>query len=229
MTRTLNIDVITIFPKMLQGIWGESMMKRAETMGLVRFHALDLRDFTHDKHRCTDDRPYGGGPGMLMKPEPLFEAVESIRRPNSRVILTSPQGVPFQQKHAEQMQTEEHLIFICGHYEGIDERVREALVTDEFSIGDYVLTHGILPAAVMIDATVRLLPGVLGAGQEGTECETFSSGLLEGPQYTRPPVYRDMEVPAILRSGDHQAITAWKHEQALQRTREYRPDLLDET
>lgn len=221
----MQIDVITIFPDMLDGFLGQSMMKRAAKAGLVTFNGLNLRDFTDDKHRTTDERPFGGGPGMVMKPEPIFKAVESVRTDKSRVILMCPQGKPFTQRHAQELSKEEHLIFVCGHYEGIDERIREALVDEEISIGDYVLTNGVLPAAVVIDAVVRLIPGVLG-GEGATEQESFSEPLLEGPQYTRPPEFRGMNVPEELLSGNHAAIAAWRRKQAEKRTVERRPDLL---
>lgn len=227
MQAPLHIDVITIFPGMLEGFLGESMIKRAVEAHAVSIRPINLRDFTTDSHRTTDDRPYGGGPGMVMKPEPLFEAVESVRRPDSRVVLMSPQGRPFRQAMAREFSGEQHLILIAGHYEGVDERVCEALVTDEVSIGDYVLTNGVLPGAVVIDAVVRLLPGVLGAGPEAHEKESFSDGLLDYPQYTRPPEYRGMTVPEILLSGDHGAVEQWRREQSRERTRRRRPDLLD--
>jgi len=221
----MRIDVITIFPEMLEGFLGQSMMKRAAAAGLVEFNLINLRDFTEDKHNKTDDRPFGGGPGMLMKPEPMFKAVESLRTEKSRVILMCPQGAPFKQAHAQELSAEEHLIFICGHYEGIDERIRQELVDEEISIGDYVLTNGVVSSAVVIDAVVRLLPGVLG-GEGATESESFSEPLLEGPQYTRPAEFRGMKVPEELLSGDHGAIAAWHRKQAEQRTAERRPDLL---
>jgi tRNA (guanine37-N1)-methyltransferase len=220
----LDIDVITIFPAMLDGFLGESMMKRASAMGAVNFRTIDLRDFTTDRHRTTDDRPYGGGPGMVMKADPIFKAVASVRREDSRVILMTPSGTVFKQAIARELTASSHLIFICGHYEGVDERVREALVDMELSIGDYVLTNGVLPAAVVIDAVVRLLPGVLG-GEGAAEQESFSEGLLEYPHYTRPEEYRGMRVPDILLSGDHAAIAAWRADQSRQRTRTRRPDL----
>lgn len=201
------------------------MMKRAENMGAVKFRAVDLRDFTTDRHRTTDDRPYGGGPGMVMKCEPLFKAVASVKKPNSRVILMSPSGRPFSQSIAREYSAAEHLVFICGHYEGVDERVREALVDDELSIGDYVLTNGVLPAAVVIDAVVRLIPGVLG-GEGAADQESFSLGLLEYPHYTRPEEFEGRRVPDVLLSGDHAEIAKWRDEQSKKRTRERRPDLL---
>lgn len=227
MNEALKIDIITIFPQMLNGFLQESMMKRASDAGLVKFNAINLRDFTTDKHNTTDDRPFGGGPGMVMKPEPMFAAVESVRTPASRVILMTPQGQTFKQVDALRLAKEcNHLIFICGHYEGVDERVREALVDEEISIGDYVLTNGVLSATVVIDAVARLRPGVLGGGEIATEDESFSSGLLEYPQYTRPPEFRGMKVPEILFTGDHGKIADWRHEQAVKRTKERRSDLL---
>lgn len=210
---------------MLDGFLGASMMKRAAEMGAVQFRAIDLRDFTSDRHRTTDDRPYGGGPGMVMTCDPLFKAVESVRRSDSRVVLMSPSGRPFRQAIAREYVAYSHVIFICGHYEGVDERVREALVDDELSIGDYVLTNGVLPAAVVIDAVVRLLPGVLG-GEGAADQESFSHGLLEYPQFTRPEEYRDMRVPPVLLSGDHAAIEAWRSQESHDRTARRRPDLL---
>jgi len=226
MSAPLAIDVITIFPGMLKGFLEESMLKRAAVNGHVRFRTVDLRDFTADRHRTTDDRPYGGGPGMVMKPEPLFKAVESVATDGARVVLMTPQGKRFEQAVAQKLALEKHLIFICGHYEGVDERVREALVDEELSIGDYVLTNGVLPAAVVIDAVVRLLPGVLG-GEGAAEQESFSGGRLEYPQYTRPPQFNGMDVPEILLSGNHEQIAGWRKEQAEKRTRERRPDLLE--
>jgi len=211
---------------MLDGFLNESMLKRAAKQGAVKFRTIDLRSFTHDVHRTTDDRPYGGGPGMLMKPDPLFEAVESVSTPGARVILMTPQGRMFKQSVAAELSKEKHLIFICGHYEGVDERVRRHLATDEISIGDYVLTNGVLPAAVVIDAVVRLLPDVLG-GVGATLEESFNKGWLEYPQYTRPPEYRGLKVPGVLMSGDHGEIARWRKEQAVARTRERRPDLLN--
>lgn len=221
----MRIDVITIFPAMLDGFLGASMMKRAAKLGAVDFHTVNLRDFTSDRHHTTDDRPFGGGPGMVMKPEPLFQAVESVKTPEARVILMSPSGAVFNQAKAMELSRAGHLVFICGHYEGVDERVREALVHEEISIGDYVLTNGVLPAAVVIDAVVRLIPGVLG-GEGAAEQESFSTGLLEYPQYTRPAEFRGRKVPEVLLNGDHAEIARWREEQARQRTRERRPDLL---
>jgi tRNA (guanine37-N1)-methyltransferase len=223
----MQIDVITLFPEMLDGFLGQSMMKRAAKAGHVSFNGINLRDFTEDKHRTTDERPFGGGPGMVMKPEPIFKAVESVRTETSRVILMCPQGKPFTQRRAQELSREGHLIFVCGHYEGVDERIREALVDEEISIGDYVLTNGVLPAAVVIDAVVRLIPGVLG-GDGAAEQESFSEPLLEYPQYTRPPEFRGMKVPEELLTGNHAAIAAWRRKQSEKRTSARRPDLLND-
>ncbi len=220
----MKIDIITIFPEMLDGFLGHSMMKRAAEAGHVEFNSIQLRDFATDKHRKTDDRPFGGGPGMLMKPEPMFKAVESVRTASSRVLLMCPQGIPFKQARAQELSTEEHLIFICGHYEGIDERIRQELVDEDISIGDYVLTNGVLSAAVVIDSIVRLLPDVLG-GEGATDSESFSVSLLEGPQYTRPANFQGLDTPSVLLSGDHAAIAAWRREQAEKWTADRRPDL----
>lgn len=225
MPEPLRIDVITIFPAMLAGFLGESMLKRAAAMGAVRFQVSNLRDFTADRHQTVDDRPYGGGPGMIMKAEPLFKAVEALRTPGARVILLSPQGRRFNQQLARELAGAAHLVFVCGHYEGVDERVGAGLVTDEISIGDYILTNGTLAATVVIDAVVRLLPNVLG-GAGATEDESFGGGRLEYPQYTRPEVFRDMKVPEVLLSGDHAAVRRWRDEQARQRTAQRRPDLM---
>ena len=221
----MQIDVITLFPEMLAGFLGQSMMKRAAKAGHVTFNGINLRDFAEDKHRTTDERPFGGGPGMVMKPEPIFKAVESVRTEKSRVILMCPQGKPFTQQRAQELSNQQHLIFVCGHYEGIDERIRETIIDEEISIGDYVLTNGVLPAAVVIDAVVRLIPGVLG-GEGAAEQESFSEPLLEYPQYTRPPEFRGMKVPEELLTGNHAAIAAWRRRQSEKRTAARRPDLL---
>ena len=223
----MRIDVITLFPPMVEGILGASMMKRAEERDRVEFHVHDLRDQAHDRHRTADDRPFGGGAGMVIKPDLVFAAVESLRPASTaRIIMTCPQGKVFNQQHAEDLAQAEHLIWLCGHYEGFDERVRDHLITDAFSIGDYVLTNGELPALVMIDAIVRLRPGVVGK-EASTQEDSFTTGLLDHPHYTRPVAFRGWEVPEILRSGDHAKIKAWRREQALRRTLEKRPDLLD--
>lgn len=226
MAEPLRVDVITIFPGMLKGFLEESILKRAVQKGLVVFNTVDLRKFTTDRHQTTDDRSFGGGPGMVMKPEPLFDAVEAVRTPGARVILMTPQGVRFEQAKAVELSRERHLIFICGHYEGVDERVRVHLATDELSIGDYVLTNGVLPSAVVMDAVTRLVPGVLG-NDAATAEESFTAGRLEYPQYTRPRVFRGWEVPEVLVSGNHEEIARWRQAQAERRTRERRPDLLE--
>lgn len=222
----LRIDVLTVFPGMLQGFTGESILRRAVAMGAVEIHAVDLRDFAHDTRGTLDDKPYGGGAGMLMKPEPLFEAIESLKRDNTRVIVMTPQGTPFRQETARRLAGEEHLLFVCGHYEGIDERVLETLADEQLSIGDYVLTNGALPAAVVVDSVVRLLPGVLGGGSEASARESFSEGLLEQAQYTRPPVFRGQSVPEVLLTGDHARMELWRKNQMLDRTAKHRPDLI---
>jgi len=193
----------------------------------VDIRVRNLRDWAHDKHRTTDDRPFGGGPGMLMKPEPIFEAVEDLKRdsPQARVVLLTPQGKRFDQAMARNLAGREHVILICGHYEGVDERVREALVDEEISIGDYVLTNGALAAIVVVDATARLVPGVLGHADSAKD-ESFSGDWLEYPQYTRPAEYRGLRAPEVLLSGDHAAIAKWREEQKRLRTRQRRPDLL---
>lgn len=221
----MRIDIVTIFPDIFFGPFDESIIGRAREQKLVEINAIDLRDFTDDNRKSVDDKPYGGGPGMLMKPEPLFKAVESLKQEDSLVILTTPQGEQFKQKTAGELSDQKHLIIVCGHYEGVDERVRTELVDLEISIGDYVLTNGNLPAMVICDAVVRLLPGVLGSPESEIE-ESFSVGLLEYPQYTRPPEYRGIEVPEVLLSGNHKAIAEWRKNEAVKRTKERRPDLL---
>ena len=228
----MKIDVLTLFPGMFPGPLDESIIKRACESGRLRLGIRDLRDYTHDRHRKVDDRPFGGGPGMLMKPEPLFEAVEALRGEKTRVILTSPAGRPFRQEIAQELAGEEHLLLVCGSYEGFDERVRECLADDELSIGDYVLAHAylrddhVLDEMLIIDAVTRLLPGVLGDDESSVD-ESFSDGLLEYPQYTRPAEFRGMSVPEVLLSGDHAAIEKWRREQARLRTGQRRPDLLE--
>jgi tRNA (guanine37-N1)-methyltransferase len=224
MQAPLRIDVITIFPKLAQGFLAESILKRAADKQAVTYRVINLRDYTTDRHQTVDDRPYGGGPGMIMKPEPIFKAVDDVRTPSSRVILMTPQGKVFQQETARELGAGKHLIFICGQYEGIDERVSQALVTDEISIGDYVLSNGTLAAVVVIDAVVRLLPNVLGA-EDGAATDSFGTYWLEHPQYTRPEDFRGMKVPQVLLSGNHAEIQRWKDEQSRKRTRERRPDL----
>jgi len=223
----VRIDVITLFPEMFGGPLGTSMIGRALERGLLDVHLHDLRDWTHDKHRTVDDYPFGGGPGMVMKPEPLFEAVEAVQALSEEqpfVVFLSPAGRVLDQAIARELSARRRLMLVCGRYEGFDERAL-ALADLELSIGDYVLTGGELPALVVIDAAARLLPGVLG-GQTSAADESFSEGLLEYPQYTRPQVYRGMEIPEVLASGDHGRIAAWRRRESLRRTARIRPELL---
>lgn len=223
----MKIDVLTLFPGMFAGPLDESIIKRARQSGLLDLKLHQLRDWTHDRHKTVDDRPFGGGPGMLLKPEPIFEAVESLKREKTRVVLMSPSGRKFDQGIARELATQEHLLIVTGHYEGFDERIREALADDEVSIGDYVLTNGALPAMVLIDAVTRLLPGVLGDDDSSTEESFGADGPgLEYPQYTRPAEFRGMKVPDVLQSGNHAEIAKWRDEQARLRTNERRPDLI---
>ena len=225
----MHVDVITPFPGMIESFFNESMLKRACDKGVVTISTVNLRDFTFDKHRTVDDAPYGGGPGMILKPEPIFLAVDSLKKKNpeigSRVIFMSPQGETYTQEKAFELAKESHLIFICGHYRGVDQRVVDALVTDEISIGDYILTGGELAAAVVIDSVVRLLPGVLG-DFDSAEKDTFTCGILDHPHYTRPEVFNGMKVPEVLLSGHHAKIEEWRKQKALEKTKEKRPDLL---
>jgi tRNA (guanine37-N1)-methyltransferase len=221
----MKIDILTLFPEICRAPLSESMMKRAQENGIVDLRIHNLRDWTKDKHHVVDDAPFGGGPGMVMKPEPIFAAVESLRNEKSTVVLMTPQGKRFTQSMAWEFAKTEHLIIICGHYEGIDHRVIEHLVDAEISIGDYVLTNGAIAAVVLVDATVRLLPGVLGDDQSVVE-DSFSAGSLEAPQYTRPAEFRGWKVPEILLSGNHAEIASWRKKAAIKRTGENRPDLL---
>ena len=222
----LRIDIITIFPKMFSAVLDESIMKRAQEKKLVDFRVHDLRDYTKDAHRKVDDRPFGGGPGMVMTPQPLVDAVKKIKgRRKVKVVYMCPGGTPFTQKKARELSKEKGIIILCGHYEGIDERVREMVVDESISIGDYVLTGGEVPAMVIVDAVARLVPGVLGKEASLSE-ESFETGLLEYPQYTRPSDFSGKKVPAVLLSGNHEAVKLWRNEKALHRTRKFRPDLL---
>lgn len=225
----MKIDILTLFPEMFDGPFGTSIIKRAREKGLIDINTVNIRDFAMDKHRITDDYPFGGGAGMVMKPEPITEAVESIALRDGKspetVILLSPQGEVLTQEMAIELAKLPHIVFICGHYEGIDERVRETPVTREISIGDFVLTGGELPCMVVVDALARMIPGVLGE-EESAVNDSFYDGLLEYPQYTRPREYRGMKVPEILLSGDHGKIARWRRQQSLKRTLERRPDLL---
>jgi tRNA (guanine37-N1)-methyltransferase len=231
----MQIDIVSIFPDMFPGVLGASMVKRAQEGGLARITVHNLRDYTHDKRRTVDDRPYGGGPGMIMKPEPIFAAVETIRAGRCRThgagpegtcqtILLSPGGEPFSMPLARELTQARHLILVCGRYEGVDERVRVGLADRLISIGDYVLTGGELPAMVLIDGVVRLIPGVIGH-ERATEDESFAEGWLEYPQFTRPVVFRNMRVPEVLRSGDHGRIARWRKLRAVEQTLAHRPDL----
>ncbi len=224
----MHFDVFSLFPDMFPPYLNESILKRAQEAGLLEVGLHNIRDYAVDKHRVTDDDPYGGGGGMVMKPEPIFAAVEGVlgAPPSCPVILLTPQGRSFTQSVAEELVQEEHLGLLCGRYEGVDERIREHLVTDEISIGDFVLTGGELPALILIDAVVRLIPGVLG-DPDASKKDSHSSGLLEHPHYTRPPEFRGWEVPEILRSGDHAKIAKWRRMQSLKRTAERRPDLME--
>jgi tRNA (guanine37-N1)-methyltransferase len=224
----MTIDVITIFPKMIEAALVEGVVARARERGTIDVRACDLRAFTNDRHRTVDDVPYGGGPGMVMKPEPIAAAIEAIaaeRGAPSAVILMTPQGRPFTQAEARRLSAMDRLVIICGRYEGVDERVANTLVTDELSIGDYVLTGGELPALVVIDAVARLVPGVVGDA-ESVAGESFSRGLLDHPQYTRPAVFRGAAVPEVLASGHHGEIERWRRRERLRRTLERRPDLV---
>ena len=223
----LRIDIVTLFVEMFDGFCSAGVVGRAIQRGLLEVHRTNIRDFSTDNYGSVDDAPFGGGVGMVLKCEPIFAAVEALQAPGARVLLMTPQGRPFAQATAQRLAQEQHLIFVCGHYEGVDERIRQTLVDEEISIGDYVLTNGVLPAAVVIDAVVRLLPDVLG-GEGATLEESFAAGQLEYPHYTRPAEFRGMQVPEVLMSGHHAAIAKWRAEQARCRTRERRPDLLKE-
>jgi len=220
----MRVDVVTLFPAMFAGPLDESIVRRARDAGILDLRVHDLRRWTQDRHKTVDDRPFGGGPGMVLKPEPLFEAVESLRGEGTRVVLTSPSGRLFDQGLAREWAGSGHLIFLSGSYEGYDERIREHLVDDDVSIGDYVLTNGALPVMVMVDAVTRLLPGVLGDDASSVD-ESFSNGLLEYPHYTRPAEFRGWGVPEVLMSGNHAEIERWRRAQAARRTAERRPDL----
>jgi tRNA (guanine37-N1)-methyltransferase len=225
----MRIDIFTLFPSMFFSPFQESMLKRAQQRGILHIILHQLRDYAFDRHQMTDDAPYGGGEGMLMKPEPIFQAVESvIQNKETPVILLSPQGRTFNQEIAASLANHKQIALLCGHYEGVDERVRAHLITDELSIGDYVLTGGELAAMVVVDAVARLIPGVLGA-EHGAKHDSFASGFLEGPQYTRPAEYRGWKVPEVLRSGNHAAIEQWQADMAKARTEQRRPDLLENT
>jgi len=226
----MNIHILSLFPEMFTGVFNSSILKKAQEKNEVAINVVNFRDFSGNKHHQVDDYPYGGGAGMVLKPEPLFNAVESLTTNSEqrrRIILLCPQGERFTQQKAEELAQEEELIFICGHYEGYDERIREHLITDEISIGDFVLTGGELAAMTVVDSVVRLLPNVLG-NAESHEKDSFSTGLLEHPHYTRPVEFRGYKVPDVLLSGNHAAIDKWRREQSLKRTFERRPELLEQ-
>jgi tRNA (guanine37-N1)-methyltransferase len=225
----MKIDILTLFPEMFDGVLNSSILKKAQEKEAVTYSVIDFREYTTNKHRKVDDYPYGGGAGMVLTPQPLFDAVDQLKSGQEtppRVILMCPQGERLTQQKAEELSQEDHLIFICGHYEGYDERIREHLVTDEISIGDYVLTGGELAAMVVIDSVSRLLPEVLG-NEESSKLDSYSSGLLEHPHYTRPADFRGMKVPEVLLSGDHAKIQKWRDQESLKRTFLRRPDLID--
>ncbi|ERH58808.1 MULTISPECIES: tRNA (guanosine(37)-N1)-methyltransferase TrmD [Bacillus amyloliquefaciens group] len=225
----MKIDFLTLFPEMFQGVLGSSILQKAQEKEAVRFDVINFRAFSDNKHQTVDDYPYGGGAGMVLKPQPVFDAVEKLTAGTDakpRIILVCPQGERYTQKKAEELAEEEHLMFICGHYEGYDERIREHLITDEISIGDFVLTGGELPAMMIADSVVRLLPGVLGKEASHVE-DSFSTGLLEHPHYTRPADYRGLKVPGILLSGNHAKIQEWRNKESIRRTFLRRPDLLE--
>ncbi len=221
----LHIDVLTLFPRMLDGFLAESILGKGIEGGLLTVKVHDVRDWAISKHKNADDRPFGGGAGMVMKPEPVFAAIEQLQTPGCRRIYLTPDGVPYSQKLAGELAKETHLILLSGHYEGIDQRIREKIIDQEISIGDYVLTNGTLPAAVVIDALARLIPGVLGEEKSLTH-ESFTGKLLDFPQYTRPADFRGMSVPEVLLSGDHAKIEEWRNAQRIEKTRQVRPDLL---
>lgn len=225
----MKIDFMTLFPEMFNGVLNESILKKAQEKEAVEFRVINFRDYSSNKHNTVDDYPYGGGAGMVLKPQPIFDAVEDLKKQSDttpKVILVCPQGERFTQAKAEQLATEDHLLFICGHYEGYDERIREYLVTDEISIGDFVLTGGELASMVIADSVVRLLPGVLG-NEDSPILDSYSSGLLEHPHYTRPADFRGMKVPEVLLSGNHKKIEEWREQESLRRTFTRRPDLLE--
>ncbi len=221
-----RIDVLTLFPRMLDGFLAESILGKAIEAGHVSVHVHDLRSWSTDKHRTADDRPFGGGAGMVMKPEPAIAAIEQLQTPGCRRIYLTPDGVPFSEKIARELSTQSHLILLSGHYEGIDQRIRDTVIDQEISIGDYVLTNGTLPAAVLIDALARFIPGVLGDEKSLTH-ESFTGRFLDFPQYTRPAEFRGQSVPKVLLSGNHAEIEKWRHEKRVEKTRLVRPDLLE--
>jgi tRNA (guanine37-N1)-methyltransferase len=225
----MKIDVLTLFPEMFDGVFGSSILKKAEEKKAVSYNVVNFREYADNKHKTVDDYPYGGGAGMVLKPQPIFDAVTQLAEDSEtkpKVILLCPQGERHSQRKAEELAKEDHLIFICGHYEGYDERIREHLVTDEISIGDFILTGGELGAMVVIDSIVRLLPEVLG-NEESHMKDSFSTGLLEHPHYTRPADFRGMKVPDVIISGNHKLVEEWRIKESLRRTWERRPDLFE--
>jgi len=227
--HTLRFDILTLFPEVFEPFLDASMLGIARTKGLVEYHLHDIRDYSRDKHHKVDDRPYGGGPGMVIRCGPVFRCCKAVRdmaRPAGRLVLLTPQGRTFDQGLAREFSRSDRIVLLCGHYEGFDERIRQGLPVEEVSIGDFVLSGGETAAMAVVDATVRLVPGVLGH-EDGTAHDSFSSGLLEHPQYTRPPEFRGMKVPEVLLSGNHAAIAEWRQEQATERTRRRRADLLN--
>lgn len=222
----MRIDIISAVPQLLESPLSHSIVGNARKDELVEIHIHDLRDFSDDKHLKVDDYPYGGGAGMVLTPQPIFSCINHLKeqREYDEIIFTAPDGIPFKQQHANELSLNKNLLFLCGHYKGVDQRVRDALITKEFSIGDYVLSGGELPAMVMIDATVRLLPGVLGDVSSALG-DSFQNDLLEGPVYTRPAEFKGMKVPEVLRSGDHKKVEEWRHNKSLERTKNVRPEL----
>ena len=225
MPKTLRFDVLSLFPETLEGFVGESIIGRACERSLIDVRAFNLRNWADGKHSVTDDRPFGGGPGMVLKPEPIFDAVRDLTTPDAKVLYLAPDGEPLTRELSRELSSESHLILLCGHYEGIDQRVRDQLIDREVSIGDYVLTNGVLPAAVVIDAVTRFVPGALG-DEASLDQDSFAEGLLSFPQYTRPAEFRGMKVPEVLLSGDHGAIDRWRAEKMQEKTKDLRPDLL---
>lgn len=222
----MRIDVISAVPQLLEGPLQHSIVGNARDNELVEIHVHDLRDYSEDKHHKVDDYPYGGGAGMVLTPQPIFSCINYLlqQREYDEVIFTAPDGVPFKQEHANSLSLKGNILFLCGHYKGVDQRVRDSLITKEYSIGDYVLSGGELPAMVMIDAIVRLLPGVLGDAESALN-DSFQEDLLEGPVYTRPAEFQGLKVPEVLRSGDHQKVETWRRKKSLERTKEVRPDI----
>lgn len=222
----MRIDIISAVPQLLDGPLNHSIVGKARDNGLVDIHIHDLRDYSEDKHNKVDDYPYGGGAGMVLTPQPIFSCIKALinQREYEEIIFTAPDGIPFKQEHANRLSVQRNLIFLCGHYKGVDQRVLDHLITQEYSAGDYVLSGGELPAMTMVDSIVRLLPGALGDA-ESALTDSFQNDLLEGPVYTRPAEFNGMEVPPVLRSGDHQKVEDWQFEQSLERTRQVRPDL----